>query len=54
MTPPADIPTRFMADWLYECLKWGIRNRHRPAINHFAKRLEVVLEHPRYIDKEAA
>ncbi len=37
-----DIPTRFMADWLSECLSIALANNDRPAVDHFAARLRVV------------
>ena len=54
MTPPADIPTRFMADWLYECVRIAIADMDEAAVDHFGARLEGVLAHHRHIDREAA
>lgn len=49
-----DIPTRFMADWLAECLTIAIADMDQAAVDHFAARLKVVLADHRYMDKEAA
>lgn len=54
MTAPADIPTRFMADWLAECLTIAIADMDQPAVEHFAARLKTVLADHRYTDREAA
>lgn len=54
MTPPADIPTRFMAEWLWRCLVECNNSGIKDAVPFYAARLKAVMNDPRYLDKEAA